>query len=131
MRNLYFRLNDNKYIEGVAQSSFAGYIDTGLPVEALALYDEDIQNGCYRFIDGNIIKDIPDEAISYAYNESVKNSFRERREEECFPIINRGRIWYDRLTEEQLAELRAWYNAWLNVTETLIIPEKPSWLENL
>lgn len=26
---------------------------------------------------------------------------REQREEECFPIINRGRPWYNRLTEEQ------------------------------
>lgn len=53
---------------------------------------------------------------------------RERRQRECFSIIDRSKLWYDRLTKEQLAELQAWYNAWLNVTETMQIPEKPSWL---
>ena len=55
-------------------------------------------------------------------------TLREARERECFPIINRGKLWYDLLTFEQLSELRAWYKAWLDVTETLIIPTKPEWL---
>ena len=50
------------------------------------------------------------------------------RNEVCFTIINRGKIWYDTLTEEQIEELRIWYNAWLDVTNTNIIPEKPEWL---
>lgn len=54
---------------------------------------------------------------------------RERREYECFHIINRGELWYRTLTNEQLAELQDWYAAWLNVTETLIVPDKPSWLK--
>ena len=54
--------------------------------------------------------------------------FREQRKNECFPIINRGKLWYDCLTSEQLAELKKWYHDWLNVTETLIIPIKPEWL---
>ena len=29
----------------------------------------------------------------------------------------------------QLLELRQWYKAWLNVTETMVVPEKPAWLE--
>lgn len=60
--------------------------------------------------------------------ENKKNSLRLRREQECFSIINRGALWYARLSEEQVQELEQWYNDWLNVTETLEVPEKPEWL---
>lgn len=53
---------------------------------------------------------------------------KKRREEECFSVINRGKMWYDQLTEEQYLELRQWYFDWLNVTETRIIPTRPTWL---
>lgn len=59
---------------------------------------------------------------------SELNTLRRRREEECFVIVNRGALWYDRLTEAQKAELDDWYEAWLNVTETKIVPEQPIWL---
>ena len=66
------------------------------------------------------------------YNKRKENNkfdeLRRRREFECFPIINRGQLWYDTLTEEQKAELKEWYIAWLDVTDTLIIPNKPNWL---
>lgn len=55
--------------------------------------------------------------------------YRHQREEECFPIINRGAMWYEMLTEEQKDELRTWYKAWLDVTDTMIIPERPIWLK--
>lgn len=54
---------------------------------------------------------------------------RSRREYECFRYINRGNAWYDLLTEQQKIELKEWYQAWLNVTDTKVIPEKPSWLK--
>ena len=44
------------------------------------------------------------------------------------PVINRGRLWYDALTGEQLSELKTWYRAWLDGTNTQTIPEKPEWL---
>ena len=58
------------------------------------------------------------------------NELRQLRKDECFPIINRGRLWYECLTYEQLRELREWYHNWLNVTETKQIPTKPAWLNN-
>ena len=61
--------------------------------------------------------------------ENKKNNLRERREVECFSIINRGQLWYDNLTQEQIAELDVWYNDWLNVTITLEEPKKLSWLK--
>lgn len=62
-------------------------------------------------------------------NEYDKIELRTKREIECFPIINRGKLWYDKLTEFQLGELNKWYQEWLNVTDTLIKPIKPSWLK--
>ena len=61
-------------------------------------------------------------------NEQILMNLRNQREVECFPIINRGKLWYDNLTPEQIAELDEWYNAWLDVTETKVIPNKPNWL---
>lgn len=59
---------------------------------------------------------------------SELNALRRRREEECFSVINRGALWYDRLTEAQKAELDEWYDAWLKVTETKEVPKTPDWL---
>lgn len=61
--------------------------------------------------------------------ENKKNSLRNKRTSECFPIINRGELWYDNLTQRQFEELEKWYNDWLNVTETLEEPIKPSWIK--
>lgn len=58
-----------------------------------------------------------------------KNALRARRATECFRVINRGKLWYDTLTSSQQIELREWYIAWLNVTDTLVIPRKPQWLD--
>lgn len=61
--------------------------------------------------------------------ESKIKTLRAKREKECFPIINRGQLWYANLTTQQYNELQIWYKAWLDVTETLIPPTKPIWLK--
>jgi hypothetical protein len=55
---------------------------------------------------------------------------RGRRASECFPVVNRGKLWYDRLTSDQEIELSDWYNAWLDVTETKTIPARPAWVDD-
>ena len=55
-------------------------------------------------------------------------TLRSLRDKVCFPYINRGEMWYNRLSAEQKDELDAWYQAWLDVTETKIVPETPEWL---
>lgn len=55
--------------------------------------------------------------------------YRVIRSQVCFPVINRGQLWYNKLTDEQKEELAKWYNDWLNVTETLIEPKTPEWLK--
>lgn len=68
---------------------------------------------------------------------------RFKREMECFQIVNRGKPWYDNLTQQQLDELLVWYREWLDITDTYrnkiesgsevafddITPQKPTWLE--
>ena len=56
-------------------------------------------------------------------------SLRSQREKVCFPYINRGEMWYSRLSAEQKDELNTWYQAWLDVTSTKVIPETPEWLK--
>ncbi len=57
------------------------------------------------------------------------NNLRTRRQIECFNVVdNRSQLWWNHLTDDQKKELDTWYEAWLNVTETKIIPEKPKWL---
>lgn len=65
--------------------------------------------------------------IPYTDEELIEN-LRSRREDECFTFINRGTLWYETLTANQKEEMKQWYNAWLDVTETKIVPLKPNWL---
>lgn len=66
--------------------------------------------------------------ITVSSKELLVESLRKKREEYCFSVINRGKLWYERLNNEQIGELREWYQKWLDVTKTLIIPKAPSWL---
>lgn len=73
----------------------------------------------WRYVDGQLILE---ENMSDA-------SLKHRRAKECFSIIdNRSQMWYNHLTAKQKEELEAWYQAWLDVTETKVIPVKPEWL---
>ncbi len=70
--------------------------------------------------------------IAFLANQEVENqkeSLRQAREKECFVYVNRGALWYATLSEEQIAEFNQWYQDWLNVTNTLVAPPKPIWLE--
>ena len=59
----------------------------------------------------------------------VLKALREAREIECFSLMNRSPLWFMSLSLEQQKELTDWYKAWLDVTETQEIPEKPNWLK--
>lgn len=77
-----------------------------------------------KFVNG-ILADIPFEEKK----ERLAFNLRGRRNRECFSFINRGKIWYDTLSDDKMQELKAWYNAWLDVTETLTVPIAPAWLK--
>jgi len=61
--------------------------------------------------------------------EELKKILRRLRNNRVFPIINRSNFWYNSLTQQQKDDLQLWYKKWLDVTETLVIPERPTWLE--
>ncbi|MBE7074344.1 MAG: hypothetical protein E7379_04585 [Clostridiales bacterium] len=60
--------------------------------------------------------------------EEKVDSLRSRREFECFSIVNRGELWYESLTVEKYLQLKKWYQDWLDVTESKVVPEKPDWI---
>ena len=76
-----------------------------------------------RLVDGKLLATEPTE------KGTALDILRRQREIECFDIVNRGMVWYDTLTAEQKQELSEWYRAWLDVTETRQIPQRPSWLK--
>ena len=83
----------------------------------------------FKVVDGKLVFDEEKAEADSAALELA--TLRERRETECFSVINRGWIWYSCLTLTQWRELRTWYLAWLNVTSTKTIPERPSWIDNV
>lgn len=81
----------------------------------------------YQFQDGKL--EYKKDAYEAHVTEELKAEYRQRRETECFSVVNRGQLWYEGISIAQLLELRQWYKAWLNVTETMVVPKKPAWLE--
>ena len=81
----------------------------------------------FQFQDGKLTYNA--DAYDAHVLEEQKAEYRLRREKECFSVVNRGQLWYEGISITQLLELRQWYKAWLEVTETMVVPEKPAWLE--
>jgi hypothetical protein len=78
----------------------------------------------WRVVEGKLVNERFEETPE---NEQLEN-LRALREELCFPIINRGQAWHDRLTPKQKQELATWYKGWLDATKTKVEPRTPSWL---
>lgn len=53
-----------------------------------------------------------------------KGCLRVIRQFECFDKIDRP-VWFGDLTDQEKQIVRAWRKNWLDVTDTLIIPETP------
>lgn len=117
-------LLDNGYVTSYA--TFGDLID-GIEIqEPDNLQHFEDNYGAYKIVDNQLVYD--EEKGKEINLEKVRFELRERRQIECFSIVDRSRLWYDTLTEAQIEELRTWYNAWLKVTETLVIPDRPEWL---
>ena len=113
---------------GFVQSfAFVGNLVNGIEVadpETLDLFTQ--QHFAFRLENGKLVHDATE--YENRKTEEQKEEYRRRRETECFSVINRGQLWYEGVSLSQLLELRSWYKAWLNVTETMVVPEKPTWL---
>lgn len=117
-------LNEQGYVESYALEG--ELVDALETAESNDLSHFEKHFTSYRMRDGTLVFDEGKDA--QAQSEAAKAEYRRRRELECFPIINRGQLWYDTLSEGQLSELKNWYQAWLDGTNTQTIPERPEWL---
>lgn len=68
------------------------------------------------------------EQASALQAEREKDEIRFERSRVCFPVVNRGQLWYDTLTESEKNEIKEWYQKWLDAPETGVVPEMPKWL---
>jgi hypothetical protein len=118
------KVDENGYVQEMTLAGNIGGIEIELP-ENIADYMENF--GAYKLIDGKLVKD--EQYVSVLLEEKQKKQLRRLRESECFKVINRGILWYNTLTEDQKKELDTWYHQWLDVTETLTVPEVPIWIE--
>lgn len=81
---------------------------------------------CYKYEGGSLAYHPErEEAVK---EEGNKNEIRIMRESICFPVINRGWLWYQNLTEQQIDELSSWYKAWLDAPQTMTTPEPLEWI---
>lgn len=90
---------------------------------------DDFENNysSYHLYNGNMLVKNDDKQKEIEEQTELSN-LRNQREKECFPYINRGYLWYSKLTDEQKEELASWYQAWLDVTDTKSVPNAPTWL---
>ncbi len=145
------RLQKDKILVGahaaVAEKSAAEY---AAELEAQGATVEQIRGKFYNVVKvfpngGKTVREIKGTPAQEAWNEyediqvyipytaeelqaQTLSKIRGRRAQECFPIVNRGVLWYKKLTEAQRQELSAWYEAWLDAPQTGVVPEPLSWL---
>lgn len=119
-------LNEQGYVEAYAIIGEFGS-DSVTVNEPENIDDFENNYSSYYLSDGNMLvkSDAKQKEIEYQKN---MDDLRSKRENECFPYINRGALWYSKLTAEQQEELSVWYQAWLDVTDTQVVPEAPAWL---
>lgn len=85
-------------------------------------------NGALFFYEYTKTEEYKKKAEAFAENGRLEY-LRRLRETECFSVVNRGALWYEKLAPEEKSELAAWYQGWLDVTETGVAPETPEWLK--
>lgn len=124
---MQIKLNEKGFITDFA---IVGTIEGGIEVNE----PKDIDHFMEHFTAYKVKNNAPDfdsEEDNKIETENTKQALRQRRQTECFSYVNRGQLWYATLSVKQIAELTLWYKAWLNVTETMSVPERPAWLEEL
>lgn len=117
-------VNENGYVESYALvGSLVGGIEVPVP-EDIEHFENHFE--AYGYSDSELhFNDVWQTMLE---QEKEKEDIRLRREAECFSIVNRGQLWYDKLTDKQRKELEKWYDDWLKATTTKKIPSRPSWL---
>lgn len=115
-------LDDNDYLIGFCFSNDVN------GAKSIDITEEQRQTFYNRIHDVDKFKYVNGELVLERDFQKYAEYLRDIRKVRCFDIINRGKFWYNKLSEEQIVELNAWYQAWLDVTNTYVIPKTPSWL---
>ena len=119
-------LNEQGYVKAYALIGSFGsdFVTTDEPEDI-----NDFENNyrSYYLSDSNVLVK-RDDKLKEIEVERELVYLRSQREKVCFPYINRGALWYSKLSDEQMDELNAWYQAWLDVTNTKVLPDTPMWL---
>lgn len=121
---VYYLQNENQEI---IEDGFEKFDDNCKSMESTKYQIVNGYNGALFFVEYMRTDEYKTKAEAFKAQSELKD-LRHRREIECFSVINRGALWYERLTDVQRTELAQWYDAWLNVTETKVVPENPIWL---
>lgn len=117
-------IDENKYLVCFCvDAELNGGIEVETPEDIDAFADV---FRAYRYENGSLVLD--QSRLDALNDERINNNLRRQREKICFPYINRGELWYSKLTDEQKVELAKWYQAWLDVTTTKVVPDAPMWL---
>lgn len=117
-------IDEEKFVSSYA---LLGELDNSIEIENPLDINYFEKNYKAYKLENNILQYDAEKAESLNQTKLI-NELRLRREKECFSFVDRSQFWYDSLSEEQKNELYIWYQNWLEVTETLIIPTKPNWL---
>lgn len=120
-------LNEQGYVDSYALLGNFGVSSIEV-VDPVDVVDFEKNYSSYFLYDGMLVKN--EDKQREIKEKAELDELRTQREKICFPYINRGFLWYNKLTEEQKEDLNIWYQSWLDVTETKVIPEKPEWLIN-
>ena len=121
---IYYLQNENQEI---IEDGFQKFDERCKSMESTKYRIVNGYNGALFFVEYTLTDEYKAKAAEFKSRSEI-NGLRRRREDECFSVINRGALWYDRLTDAQRAELDEWYDAWHNVTETKEVPKTPDWL---
>lgn len=112
----------------VLSFAFVGDLVGGLEVPMPGDMEQFLQRFyAYQLTDGELIYNA--EEYQAVQAEEQRRILRKRRETECFAVINRGQLWYESISSRHKLELRQWYQAWLDATETMVAPDRPAWLK--
>lgn len=121
---MYFCINKENLIEAFSEE----YISME---NCITLEQDDIDTSkVYAYVFNNGKLSYSQDLYDRVTDVSKIIDLRNRREEECFSIVNRGEAWYSLNvnSEERKQEFNKWYQEWLNVTQTRVIPKRPSWI---
>lgn len=121
---VYYLINNNNEIY---QDGYDKFHNDCLEMEEENYHIKNGYNGALFFEDYMKTEEYKEKEATFKQTQNIKR-LRRQRESECFLVINRGALWYELRTEEEKTELREWYQKWLDVTDTFVIPEKPTWL---